>query len=158
MAKHAGRCSRSPGWSRAGTGDHILDFVKSILYHRFSRVLLHQGLACPGALVALQEALLVLDPLFLVLEDQLLMVDLFLDLSTVGCQVLSCILSKIYPCYKICQRRGNGCSWRFWRSRRSPAEPARTFGLPGAHNKQHRRQHGGHGPRRWHGHDEQMNR
>ena len=24
------------------------------------------------------------------------MVDLFLDLSTVGCQVLSCILSKIY--------------------------------------------------------------
>ena len=96
MAKHAGRCSRSPGWSRAGTGDHILDFVKSILYHRFSRVLLHQGLACPGALVALQEALLVLDPLFLVLEDQLLMVDLFLDLSTVGCQVLSCILSKIY--------------------------------------------------------------
>ena len=51
---------------------------------------------CPGALVALQEALLDLDPLFLVLEDQLLMVDLFLDLSTVGCQVLSCILSKIY--------------------------------------------------------------
>ena len=46
--------------------------------------------------MALQEALLVLDPLFLVLEDQLLMVDLFLDLSTVGCQVLSCILSKIY--------------------------------------------------------------
>ena len=73
-----------------------MDIVKSILYHRFSRVLLHQGLACPGALVALQEALLVLDPLFLVLEDQLLMVDLFLDLSTVGCQVLSCVLSKIY--------------------------------------------------------------
>ena len=73
-----------------------MDIVKSILYHRFSRVLLHQGLACPEALVALQEALLVLDPLFLVLEDQLLMVDLFLDLSTVGCQVLSCVLSKIY--------------------------------------------------------------
>ena len=51
--------------------------------------------------MALQEALLVLDPLFLVLEDQLLMVDLFLDLSTVGCQVLSCVLSKIYNLEKI---------------------------------------------------------
>merc|ERR1711971_803496 len=46
----------------------------------------HPGLGCPGALVALQEALVAQVPLFLALVGQLLMVDLFLGLSTVGCQ------------------------------------------------------------------------
>jgi len=70
-------------------------FKESRLVQGRDRVLLHQGLACPGALVALQEALLVLDPLFLVLEDQLLMVDLFLDLSTVGCQAGEWVLMAV---------------------------------------------------------------
>ena len=56
------------------------------------------------------------------------------------------------------QRRRNGGSWRFWRSRRAPAEPARTFGLSGADNQQHRREHGSYGPRWWNGNDEQIER